>query len=77
MQAIDEPVDGVEGVLFDNMTEMSITSGGGGACMAKEGLNVTQAQAPLKQMSGKAVAKGVDRDFFLMPHWLTTAFIAA
>ena len=77
MQAIDEPVDGVEGVLFDNMTQMSIASGGGGACMAKEGLNMAQAQAPLKQMSGKAVAKGVDRDFFLMPHWVRTAFMAA
>ena len=77
MQAIDEAVDGVEGVLSDNITQMSIASGGGGACMAKEGLNMTQAQAPLKQMSGKAVAKGVDRDFFLMPHWVTTAFMAA
>ena len=77
MQAIDEPVDGVEGVLLGNITQMSIASGGGGACMAKEGLNMTQAQAPLKQMSGEAVAKGVDRDFFLMPHWLTTAFMAA
>jgi len=45
--------------------------------MAKEGLNMTQAQAPLKQMSGEAVAKGVDRDFFLMPHWVRTAFMAA
>jgi hypothetical protein len=77
VQAIDEPVDGVEGVLFGNITQMSIAGGGGGACMAKEGLNMAQAQAPLKQMSGEAVAKGVDRDFFLMPHWLTTAFIAA
>jgi hypothetical protein len=34
---------------------------------------MTQAQAPLKQMSGEAVAKGVDRDFFLMPHWVRTA----
>ena len=77
MQAIDEPVDGVEGVLLGNITQMSIASGRGGGCMAKEGLNVTQAQAPLKQMSGKAVAKGVDRDFFLMPHWVRTAFMAA
>jgi len=57
VQAIDEFVDGVEGVLFGDITQMSIASGGGGgACMAKEGLNMTQAQAPLKQMSGKAVA---------------------
>jgi len=60
VQAIDELVDGVEGVLFGNITQMSIASGGGGACMAKEGLNMTQAQAALKQMSGEAVTKGVD-----------------
>lgn len=77
MKGIDELVDGVEGVLFGNVTQMSIASGGGGACMAKEGLNMPKAQAPLKQMSGKAVAKGVDRDFFLMSHWVTTAFMAA
>ena len=77
MEGIDEFVDGVEGVLFGNITQVSIASGGGGACMAKEGLNMTQAQAPLKQMSGEAVAKGVDRDFFLMTQWVTTAFMAA
>jgi len=76
VQAIDELVDGVEGVLFGNITQMSIASGGGGACMAKKGLNMTQAQAPFKQVSGEAVAKGVDRDFFLMPQWVTTAFMA-
>ena len=35
-----------------------------------------EAQALLKQVSGKAVAKGVERDFFLIPHWVTTAFMA-
>jgi len=38
---------------------------------------VPQAQALLKQMRGETVAKGMDRDFFLMPHWVTTAFMAA
>jgi hypothetical protein len=76
VQGIDEPVDGVEGVLFGDVIQMCIASGGG-ACVAEEGLNMTKAQALLKQMSGKAVAKGVDRDFFLMPHWVTTAFMAA
>jgi len=41
VQAIDEFVDGVEGVLFGKITQVSIASGGGGACMAKEGLNMT------------------------------------
>ena len=77
MEGIDEPVDGVEGVLFGDVTQMCIASSGSGACVAEEGLNMTKAQALLKQMSGKAVAKGVDRDFFLIPHWVTTAFMAA
>jgi hypothetical protein len=45
--------------------------------VAEEGLNMPQAQALLKEMCGKAVAKGVYGDFFLIPHWLTTAFMAA
>ena len=77
MEGIDEPVDGVERVLFGDVTQLCIASGGGGACVAEKGLNMSEAQALLKQMSGKAVAKGMDRDFFLIPHWVTTAFMAA
>jgi len=56
---------------------MCIASSGGGACVAEKGLDMPEAQALLKQVSGKAVAKGVERDFFLIPHWVTTAFMAA
>jgi len=56
---------------------MCIASSGGGACVAEEGLDMPEAQALLKQVRGKAVAKGVNRDFFLIPHWVTTAFMAA
>ncbi len=37
---------------------------------------MTKAQAVFKQMSGETVPKGVNRDFFLIPHWVTTAFMA-
>jgi hypothetical protein len=37
---------------------------------------VTKAQTLLKQVGGKGMAQGVDRDFFLMPHSPTTAFMA-
>jgi len=77
VEGIDEPVDGVEGVLFGDVTQMCIASSGGGACVAEKGLDMPETQALLKQVSGKAVAKGVERDFFLIPHWVTTAFMAA
>ena len=64
MQGIDEPVDGVEGVLFGDVIQVRIAGSGGGACVAEEGLNMTKAQALLKQMGGKTVAKGVNRGFF-------------
>ena len=40
--------------------------------MTEQGLNMTKVQAPFKKVSGKAVAKGVDMDFFLIPHSSTT-----
>ena len=77
MQGIDEAVDGVEGVLSGDVIQVSIAGRGGGACVAEECLDMPKAQALLKEMSGKAVSKGVYGDFFLMPHWVTTAFMAA
>ena len=56
---------------------MSVACGGGGAAVAEYRLNMTKAQAVFKQMGGKAVAQGMNRDFFLIPHWVTTAFMAA
>lgn len=76
MQRVDEPVDGIKGVLFGDLIQVGIACSGGGACVAKEALNMPQAQALLKEMCCKAVAKGMDGDFFLMPHCLTTAFMA-
>ena len=56
---------------------MSIACGGGRAAVAEYFLNMTKAQAFFKQMCGETVAQGVSGDFFLMPHWVTTVFIAA
>jgi len=77
MQGIDEPIDGVERVLFGDVIQVSIASSGSGACVAEEGLNMTKAQALFEQMGCETVAKRVNRDFFLIPHWVTTAFMAA
>ena len=44
--------------------------------MAEQILNLAQTQAAFEQMGGKTVAEGVDRDFFLMPHSLTSTFMA-
>ena len=56
---------------------MSVAGGGCGAGVTKYRLNMTKAQALFKEMGGKTVAQGVNRDFFLIPHWVTTAFMAA
>lgn len=56
---------------------MRVARGCGGAAMTEYGLYMSKAQAALKQMGGIAVPEGVDRDFFLIPHWFTTAFMAA
>lgn len=45
--------------------------------MTEQALDMPQAQAIFQQVPRKAVSKGVDRDFFLIPHWVTTAFMAA
>lgn len=60
MQAIDQVVDGGQTILFRDLGQVSIASGGGGTGMAEQALNMAQAQAPFKQMGGKTVAKGVD-----------------
>jgi hypothetical protein len=36
--------------------------------MSQKELDMTQAQAAFQEMRGKTVAKGMDGDFFLMPH---------
>jgi hypothetical protein len=76
MKGVDHVIDGGHAVFFNGMCEMGVACGRGGACMAEDGLNVTEAQTAFKQMCGKTVTKGVDVDFFLMPHCATTTFMA-
>ena len=45
--------------------------------MAEQALDMTQTEALFEQMRREAVAQRVDRDFFLIPHCRTTAFMAA
>ncbi len=56
MQAIDQVVDGGQTILFRDLGQVSIASGGGGTGMTEQALNMAQAQAPFEQMGGKAVA---------------------
>jgi hypothetical protein len=77
VQGVDEAVDGVEGVLFGDVGQMRIACSGGWAGVTEYRLDMTKAQALFKQMGGETMAKGVNRYFFLIPHWATTAFMAA
>ena len=76
MKGADHLVNGGHAVLFSYLGQMSIASCCGGAGMAEQSLNMTQAQAPFEQVGGKTVAQGMDRDFFLMPHSLMSTFMA-
>ncbi len=77
MEGIDQTVNGGKCILFGNVCQMSVACCGGGVAVAEECLDMTKAQTLFKQMGCKGVAKRVNRDFFLMPHCSTTAFIAA
>ena len=55
-------------VSFGNIGEMSIAGGGFRACVSEYSLDLVEAYTAFKQMGCKAVAEGVDMDFFLMPH---------
>jgi hypothetical protein len=44
--------------------------------MSEDDLDMTKTQAAFKQVSGEAVAKGMDMDFFLIPQPATTTFMA-
>lgn len=56
MKAIDQAVDGAQTILLRDLGQVSIAGGCGGAGMAEQTLNMTQAQAPFEQMGGKTVA---------------------
>lgn len=76
MNGVDQGIDGGKAVLFRNLGELGVSCGGVRIGMTQKGLDMTQAQAALQKMGGKAVAKGMDGDFFLMPHSWTTTFMA-
>jgi hypothetical protein len=76
MNGVDQGIDGGKAVLFRDMGELGVSCGGVRIGMTQKGLDMTQSQAALRKIGGKAVAKGMDRDFFLMPHSCTTTFMA-
>lgn len=76
MKGVDQGIDGGKAVLFSEMGKLSIECGGVWVGMAQNGLDMTKAQSAFQQMRGKAVAQGMDGDFFLMPHSWTTTFMA-
>jgi len=76
MKGVDQRIDGGETVFFSELGQLGITCGGVRVGMAQKDLDMTQAQAAFQKMRGKAVAQGMDGDFFLMPHSWTTTFMA-
>lgn len=77
MQLIDQTIDGGGSVLFGDVGEAGISCGGGGAGVAEQFLDMTQAQALFEQVGSQTVTKGMDGYFFLIPQCCTTAFMAA
>jgi len=76
MKGVDQGIDGGKAVFFSKLGQLGITCGGVRVGMAQKDLDMTQAQAAFQKMRGKAVAQGMDGDFFLMPHSSTTTFMA-
>ncbi len=75
MQLIDQAVDTVCGIAFGDLGEACIACGGGGTGMAEQTLDMAQAQPVFEQMGGKAVAQGMNRDLFFMPHSASNSFM--
>jgi hypothetical protein len=59
VQRAQQLIDGGQGVRFGDLRQVGIARGRGGAGMTEKILDVTQAQAALKQMGGKTVTQGV------------------
>jgi hypothetical protein len=76
MKGVDQGIDGGKAIFFSKLGQLGVTCGGVRVGMAQKDLDMTQAQATFQKMRGKAVAKGMDGDFFLMPHSSTTTFMA-
>lgn len=76
MNGVDQGIDSGKAVLFGKLGELGVPCGSVRIGMPQNDLDMTQAQATFQKMGGKTVAKGMDRDFFLMPHSWTTTFMA-
>ncbi len=64
MKSVYQRINSVPAIFFGNISEMCIAGRCSGTGMAKQCLDMTQAQAAFKKMRGKTVPKGVNRDFF-------------
>lgn len=52
MQRTEQTVEGIGRILFGGLGELGVEGGGCGVAVAKQGLNMAQAQTLFKQMSG-------------------------
>jgi hypothetical protein len=76
MKRVDQRIYGYQTLFFSKVGKVCVSCSGRGAGMTENCLDMTKTQATFKQMSGEAVTKGMDGDFFLMPHSFTTTFMA-
>jgi len=76
MKGVNQLINGGQAVFFCYIRQMCIAGCGRGAGMSEDDLDMTKTQAAFKQVSGEAVAKGMDMDFFLIPQPATTTFMA-
>ncbi len=76
MEGIDQRINGGQAGFFGDISKVGVTGGCRRAGMAEQRLDMTEAQAAFKQMGSKAVPKGVNGYFFLMPYSATTIFMA-
>ena len=76
MNGVDQLIDFNKTVILGNICQVSIASGSFRGGMPEYSLDMSETQAALKQVCCEAVTKGMDMDFFLMPHSLTTTCIA-
>ncbi len=53
MQAVDQLVDGSGSILFRDTGQVGVARGCGGTGVAKQALNMAQAQTTFKQVGGK------------------------
>lgn len=65
MQSIDQSVNRSRGVLVGDIGELGVASGGDGARVSEQTLNMAKTQPLFKEMGREAMPKRVDRDFFL------------